>query len=255
MSRRPRRVDPRDLGPWLDGDDIPSVYDAWCDSLTTLDTEGAVGTLLELAGDGPVLELAIGTGRLALPLAHAGLEVVGIDASQEMVAQLRRKPGGADIPVTIGDMTDVGVDGEFQLVFVAFNAFFGLPSRDAQRRCLAGVAAHLAPGGVFVIEAEVPDLTPFETSHKSRERIDFEELTVIEAATHVPEAQRVDYEHIMLREGPPSVVSFSICYAYADELDQMAATAGLRPRAHWGGWRREPPYDPRRPAVSLYVRS
>jgi SAM-dependent methyltransferase len=252
MSRRPRRVDPRDLGPWLEGDDIPSVYDTWCESLTTLDTEGAVATLLDLAGEGPVLELGIGTGRLALPLADTGLEVAGIDASQEMVEQLRAKPGGERIAVSIGDMADVDVEGRFSLVFVAFNTFFGLRTREDQRRCFANVAEHLADHGVFVIEAEVPDLGSFDERDSSREQIDLDEVTVVETATHVPDEHRVDYQHIVLREGEPSVITFSICYAFANELDEMAAHAGLQPRTHWGGWRREPPRDPQLPAVSVY---
>jgi SAM-dependent methyltransferase len=253
MSARPRRVDPRDLGPWLEGDDVAGVYDAWCDSLTTLDTDGAVALLRELAGDGPVLELGIGTGRLALPLAHAGLEVQGIDASREMVEQLRAKPGGDSIRVTIGDLTEVDVEGRFRLVFIAFNTFFGLRSIDEQRRCFSRVAEHLTGDGFFVIEAEVPDLSGFSQGNTSHEQIDFDALTVIEKATHIPTDRRVDYEHVLLREDGPRVMQFSICYAHAAELDEMAVAAGLRTHAHWGGWRREPPRDPACPEVSVYA--
>src|SRR5581483_10142203 len=147
-----QRGDPRELGPWLDGHDVADVYDAWCASLETLDTEGAVAALAELAGDGPVLELAIGTGRLALPLAARGLEVQGIDASADMVAKLHEKPGGDEILVTIGDLVDVAVSGSFSLVFIVFNTFFGLRSADDQARCFRNVRAHLTEGGLFVIE-------------------------------------------------------------------------------------------------------
>src|SRR6266540_871990 len=129
-----------DYGPETYGDRNADVYDTL---YSGLDTDGAVETLAELAGSGPVLELAIGTGRLALPLAERGLEVHGIDASEAMVAKLREKPGGDAIPVTMGDFADVGVEGEYSLVFIGFNTFFALPSQEAQLRCFENVAAHL----------------------------------------------------------------------------------------------------------------
>src|SRR3954468_13261927 len=136
----------------LYGDRIADVYDAFHAEIG-LDTDAAVEVLAELAGDGPVLELAIGTGRLALPLAERGLEVHGVDASEAMVSKLREKPGGDRIPVTMGDFADVPVEGAFSLVFVAFNTLFGLTSQEAQVRCFANAAAHLAEGGVVLIEA------------------------------------------------------------------------------------------------------
>jgi SAM-dependent methyltransferase len=246
-------ADLRQLGPWLDGDNIANVYDSWCESLVSLDTEGAVAALARLAGDGPVLELAIGTGRLALPLADRGLEVHGIDASEEMVAQLRGKPGGDRIPVTIGDLVDVDVEGRFRLIFVAFNTFFGLRSEEDQARCFARVAAHLTEDGVFVIEASVPDLSRFDAGEQtSTRRVDFEDMTVVEVAKHDPTTQTIESEHILMRAGEISVVPFSIRYAYASELDQMAFRAGLGLREHWGGWRRETLADDSRPSVSIY---
>src|SRR2546423_5013266 len=115
-------------GPATYGDRIADTYDELYEE--TLDTDCAVEALAALAGDGPVLELAIGTGRLALPLAERGLEVHGIDASEAMVAKLRDKPGGDRIPVTMGDFADVAVDGRYALIFVAFNTLFGLPTQD-----------------------------------------------------------------------------------------------------------------------------
>src|SRR5881227_511328 len=120
-------------GPETYGDRIAKVYDA----------------LTRLAGSGPVLELAIGTGRLAIPLAQRGIDIRGIDASEEMVARLRAKPGGEDIPVTMGDFADVGVEGSFSLVFVVFNTLFALLTQEDQLRCFRNVAAHLADGGRF----------------------------------------------------------------------------------------------------------
>ena len=248
-----QRGDPRELGPWLDGHDVADVYDAWCASLETLDTEGAVAALATLAGDGPVLELAIGTGRLALPLAARGLEVQGIDASAEMVAKLHEKPGGDQILVTIGDLVDVAVSGSFSLVFIVFNTFFGLRSADDQARCFRNVRAHLTEGGLFVIESSVPDLKRFAADgEKSVRRLDFNETTVIDTATHDRAAQRVDQEHIVMRADGTSVVPFSVRYAYPDELDNMAEAAGMRLLDRWGGWRREPFSDPTISFISIY---
>src|SRR3954454_24726312 len=126
-----------DYGPETYGNRIAAVYDEWYGEAGFLEKEASVELLAELAQGGPVLELAIGTGRLALPLAERGLEVHGVDASEAMVAKLRAKPGGADIPVTMGDFADVPVDGTYPLVFVAFNTLFALPSQEAQVRCFA----------------------------------------------------------------------------------------------------------------------
>ena len=139
------------------GDRIADVYDDWYGDAAFLETEAAVASLAELAGAGPALELAIGTGRIAVPLTARGIEVHGIDASEAMVAKLHEKPGGEGIPVTIGDFTDVGVDGRYPLVYLVFNTLFALPSQDDQVRCFQNVAARLADGGAFVIEAFVPE--------------------------------------------------------------------------------------------------
>src|SRR5581483_9804184 len=139
------------------GERIADVYDEWYAEAAFLETEAAVAKLAELAGEGPVLELAVGTGRVALPLAQRGLEVHGIDASEAMVAKLREKPGGDAIPVTIGDFADVAVDGRYALVYVVFNTLFALESQDEQVRCFRNVAARLEPGGAFVVEAFVPE--------------------------------------------------------------------------------------------------
>ena len=148
------------------GEPDPGSYgDTWADIYDEvhehLDPSDFVDFLAALGGAGPALELGIGTGRVALPLAATGLEVHGIDASAAMVAKLRSKPGGDAIPVTIGDFTDVPVQRPYPLIFVVFNTFFGLPSQEAQLRCFRGVAAALAPSGVFVLEAMVPDPRPF----------------------------------------------------------------------------------------------
>ena len=140
------------------GERIAEIYD----ELHTSYDAAAVSTLTQLAGNGRVLELGIGTGRIALPLAKAGLEVHGIDASAAMISKLRAKPGGDSIAVTLGDFADVKVDGEFSLIFVVFNTFFVLRSQEEQVRCFRNVAKRLGKDGVFLLEAFVPDMTRFD---------------------------------------------------------------------------------------------
>ena len=148
------------------GERIAARYDALYGKLDPTD---AVETLVQLAEGrrGPVLELAIGTGRIAVPLAARGVEVHGVDVSEAMVARLRSKPGGEAIPVTMGNFADVPVEGRYGVVFIAFNTFFGLTTQEEQVCCFENVAAHLADEGVFVLEAFVPDVTRFD----SRQRV------------------------------------------------------------------------------------
>ena len=115
-----------------------------------------------MPGKGPALELGIGTGRIALPLVERGVEVHGVDASEEMVAKLRAKPGGADIPVTMGDFAGVPVEGDYRLIYIPFNTFFGLLTQEDQVRCFRSAAAHLTPDGAFMLDAFVPDLSRFD---------------------------------------------------------------------------------------------
>ena len=145
--------------PQFYGDSWASVYD---ERVGNQDPAQAVEFLAERAGDGPVLELAIGTGRIALPLARRGVRVEGLDASAAMVERLRSKPGGEAIPVLLGDMAQVPLTGPFTLVYLVFNTLFGLLTQDRQAECFRGVARVLAPGGRFVIECFVPDLTRFD---------------------------------------------------------------------------------------------
>src|SRR5579859_580739 len=137
------------------GERIADLYDDWHDRT---DTPATVERLAAVGGDGPILELAIGTGRVALPLAERGLRVHGIDASPAMVERLRSKPGGDRVTVTIGDMADVAVDGPFSLVYVVFNSFFALLTQPDQVRCFENVSRRLAPGGYFVVECFVPEM-------------------------------------------------------------------------------------------------
>ncbi len=140
--------------------------------------------LAGLAGDGRVLELAIGTGRVALPLAAQGITVEGVDASAAMVERLRAKPGGDSIPVTMRDMAQVPVSGRFRLVYLVFNTLFGLLSQARQAECFGNVARALHPGGMFVIECFVPDLARFDHDQRVQARTVTEDSAIIEVSRH-----------------------------------------------------------------------
>jgi SAM-dependent methyltransferase len=227
-----------DYGPETYGDRIAGVYDAMMAGLP--DPTDCVDRLAELAGPGPALELGIGTGRVALPLAARGVQVHGIDASAAMVEQLRAKPGGDTIPVTMGDFADVPVGGSYPLVYVVFNTFFALLSQDDQVRCFAGVARRLTQDGVFVLTAFVPDLSLYSGGQSVRAHGLGLDHVRLDAARHDPVTQRVDFQHVLLTADGIRFLPGALRYAWPAELDLMARLAGLRLRERWGGWRREP---------------
>lgn len=234
------------------GERIADVYDNW--PLRPRDAEQAADTLAALAGSGPILELGIGTGRIALPLLERGCRVHGIDASPAMVGRLGAKPGGDRIPVTIGDFADMAVEGRFSVIFVAYNTFFGLPSQEAQIRCFAGVAEHLDEDGAFVVEAFVPDLARFDRGQRLGAFQVGPGDVYLEASVHEPVAQRVHSQQIHIREDGIRLYPVQIRYAWPSELDLMARLAGLRLRERWADWRREP-FGPGSGAhVSVYAR-
>jgi SAM-dependent methyltransferase len=220
------------------GDRIADLYDRMAAAMP--DPVDCVDRLAELAGPGPALELGVGTGRVAVPLAARGVSVHGIDASAAMVERLRAKPGGEAIAVTVGDFAGVPVDGRFALVYVVFNTFFALLTQDEQVGCFAAVADHLAPGGAFVIEAFVPDPTLHPGGQSIRARhLDLDQVR-FDLALHDPVGQRVDFQQVLLAADGVRLLPGSIRYAWPSELDLMARLAGLRLRERWGGWRREP---------------
>jgi SAM-dependent methyltransferase len=223
------------------GDRIADIYDALMADLP--DPADCADRLAELAGAGPALELGIGTGRVALPLAARGVEVHGIDASAAMVEQLRAKPGGEAIPVTFGDFAGVPVapvEGGYPLVYVVFNTFFALLTQEDQVRCFAGVAGRLAPGGAFVLQGFVPDPTLHPGGQSVRATHLGLEQVRLDLARHDPVAQRVDFQHVLLTGDGIRLLPGAVRYAWPAELDLMARLAGLRLRERWGGWRREP---------------
>ncbi len=243
-----------DYGPETYGDRIADVYDEWYGEAGFLETGASLELLAELAGDGPVLELAIGTGRLALPLAERGIEVHGIDASAQMVAKLREKTGGDRIPVTMGDFADVGVDGAYRLIYVAFNTLFALLTQEDQLRCFANAAAHLSDDGVFLIEVFVPDLARFDRDQRFQTNSVSTTRVNLDASRHDPLGQRVDSVHVVLTEDGTRLYPVNLRYAFPSELDLMARLAGLELKERWGGWAREPFTASSRRHVSVYGR-
>jgi SAM-dependent methyltransferase len=234
------------------GESVADVYDGWY-----ADYDPAmIDVLAELAHGGRALELGIGTGRIALPLAARGVEVHGIDASPKMVERLRAKPRGAQVPVTFGDFADVAADGEFDLVYIVFNTFFALLTQADQVRCCRNVAARLKPGGVFALEAFVPDVTRFDhystTNKPTRVTNDRVELDM---SQHDAATQHVISQKVVLTAGQVRLYPIQIRYAWPAELDLMAQLAGLRLRARWAGWQHEP-FDARSGKhVSIYERA
>ena len=227
-------------GPETYGERIAEVYDdLFHPPTSSVDT---VEFLAGLAADGPVLELAIGTGRIALPLAAKGIEVHGIDASEAMVAKLRAKPGGADIPVTIGDFADVRVEGRYRLIAIVFNTMWALLTQQDQARCVRNVAAHLTEDGAFVTEMYLPDPARFDRGQRIQVRNIESRRVVLEASLHDAENQRVSSQLITLEDsgGGISMFPVELRYIWPSELDLMAEHAGLRLRERWGGWNREP---------------
>jgi SAM-dependent methyltransferase len=204
------------------------------------DAEEAAAALAALAGGRPVLELGIGTGRIALPLVALGVEVHGIDVSEAMLEQLRRKPGGAAIPVVVGDFTDVPPGGAYGVVFVAFNTLFALPDQDAQVRCLQSVAERLEPGGAFVVEAFVPDPGRYDRGQRTATTLLAGDWLLLESAVHDPVQQKVRLVHALISATETRLYPLELRYAWPAELDLMARLAGLRREQRWAGWRREP---------------
>ncbi len=219
------------------------------------DEAATVAFLEQLAGGGRALELAIGTGRIALPLAARGVTVDGIDFSEAMVAQLRGKPGGDKLDVTIGDFSDVGVPGRYRVVYVVFNTLFNLLTQDDQVRCFENVAAHLEEDGVFVVEAFVPSWLHRLRDHQyvDAESIDTAHVK-LDMGRHDPVLQMLDESHVTLSDDGFRAAPIVCRYAWPSELDLMARIAGLRLRERWTGWERQPFTADSRNCISVYGR-
>ena len=213
------------------------------------DTLGAMGSpevlaptvdfLVELAGAGRAIEFAIGTGRVALPLAARGVPVSGIELSRDMASRLRAKPGGDAIPVAIGDMASTRVEGAFRLVYLLYNAIGNVETQDRQVACFVNAAAHLEPGGCFVVEVGVPDLRRLVPGHDS--------VVFAHAPGYVGYdryddlvAQHAVSHHFVADGSGTHEVRTPFRYVWPSELDLMARLAGLEPAGRWSHWDRSP---------------
>ena len=218
------------------GESVAGVYDEWHSEYDS----HAIDALAELAQGGRALELGIGTGRIALPLSAKGIEVHGIDAANSMISRLQAKRGSDRITVTQGNFADVPVTGKFELVYIVFNTFFALSSQDEQVRCFRNVAAHLSPGGCFVIEAFVPDVTRFSGGQVNwATKVTTDEVQ-LDVGQHDAATQRVVSQKVVIKNGAVQMYPLEIRYAWPSELDLMAQLAGLRLRERWSSWQREP---------------
>ncbi|MGI8572482.1 MAG: class I SAM-dependent DNA methyltransferase [Solirubrobacteraceae bacterium] len=221
------------------GGDVAKRYDqAEAEMFEASAVEPAVDFLAGLAGAGAALELGIGTGRIALPLARRGVPVAGIDLSTAMVERLREKPGGSEITVAIGDFATATVPGSFSLAYLVFNTIMNLTTMDEQVACFQNAAAHLSPHGRFVIEVGVPALQKLPPGEAVRAfaisptYLGFDEYDVV--------SQKQVSHHYEVIDGRLELHSMPFRYAWPSELDLMARIAGMRLSERWGGWKREP---------------
>ena len=236
------------------GEHVAERYDeSAADMFDPATVDPVVDFLAELAWDGSALELGIGTGRIALPLAQRGIRVHGIDLSEAMVARLRSKPGADQIGVTIGDFATTTVEGRFSVAYLLFNTIENLTSQDEQVACFMNVAAHLQPGGCFVIEVGIPDLQrlpPGETVRPftvTPERLGFDEYDIA--------GQGLISHHYWMDDGRLETVSMPFRYVWPAELDLMARIAGMSLRERWSGWNREPFTSESRQHVSVWEKT
>ena len=237
-------------GPATYGDRIAEFYDEQHAALAI--DHPMIERLANLSAAGPALELGIGTGRVALPLLSRGVAVHGIDASPAMVDRLRGKPGGAEIPVAIGDFADVPVAGRYTLIYVVFNTFFALVSQDDQVRCIANCASHLETGGALLIEAFYPDLARYTRGQSvSATRVGIDHVS-LDVTRHDPVRQHVTSQQIHFTANGLNMYPVHLRYAWPSEIDLMARLAGLRLESRLGGWQGEPYTAAAGMHVSLY---
>jgi SAM-dependent methyltransferase len=233
------------------GEPVAARYDeSAADMFDPAVVDPVVDFLVALAGDGRALELGIGTGRIAVPLARRGVPVHGIELSKAMAARLRAKPGAEDIGVTIGDFATATVEGTFSVGYLVFNTIGNLTTQSAQVACFQNVAAHLEPGGCFVIETGIPQLQrlpPGETMRvfdASENHWGVDEYDVAN--------QGLTSHHFELVDGRFELASIPFRYTWPAELDLMAQLAGMSLRERWSGWKREPFTSESRKHVSVW---
>ena len=234
---------PRDGDP--EGDDLrrygrsfADVYDAWYGDVS--DVDATVARVHELCRRGRVLELGVGTGRLALPLVDAGIEVAGIDASQEMLDALRAKPNAHRLRIVLGDMAELPFAPEFSIVLVAFNTLFNLATHDRIETCFREVARVLVPDGGFVVEAFVPPAPGEADDDGVSVREIRDDAVVLTAATRTHDDHLIKGSHIEIGPAGVRLRPWQLCYASPRELDDFAAAAGFALESRHSGWRGEP---------------
>jgi SAM-dependent methyltransferase len=220
------------------GEDVAARYDeSSTEMFDPAVVEPAVAFLAQLAGGGRALELGVGTGRIALPLARRGVPVHGIELSNAMVSRLRAKPGGDEIGVTIGDFATATADGKFSVAYLVFNTIGNLTTQDAQIACFRNVARHLEPGGCFVIEVGIPELRrlppgeTFRVFDSSETHWGVDEFDVAN--------QGLVSHHFSIIDGRWQLLSMPFRYVWPSELDLMAELAGMKLRERWSDWSRE----------------
>jgi len=222
-------------------DDVFPVYE-----------EASIRVLTELAQGGPVLELGIGTGRVALPLIDNDLDVYGIDNSEEMLSKLHAKPKGKKVRTHFGDFRNFNIANKFKLIFCVLNTFFLLLSQEEQLECFECVSHHLMNGGSFLIEGIVPDLRLFSESEFIRPIEISSRAVKLDVWSHDVVAQRVSGQHIFISDGSIQQFPIEVRYAWPSELDLMARVAGLNKKERWGSWAKEPFTARSRRQICLY---
>jgi SAM-dependent methyltransferase len=219
------------------------------------DEIATVEFLEQFAQGGRVLELAIGTGRIALPLAEKGIRVDGIDFSPSMIAKLRSKPGGEKLSITLGNFADVAVPDTYDLIYIVFNTLFNLLTQDEQVRCFENVAVHLSEKGVFVIEGGIP--TEF-CQLRNNQYVDLENIEVnkvhLDIARYNPVTQLLEETHVTISNTCTQLSPIVTRFIWPSELDLMARIAGLRLKERWANWKREPITALSRNCISVYGR-
>jgi SAM-dependent methyltransferase len=234
------------------GRDASLRYDA---EDTRGDEEETVSFLARLAGHQEALELAVGTGRIALPLTRAGVSVDGVELSRHMVDRMREKPGGDQVKVTIGDMSRVSTGRSYGLVYLVYNTIGNLLTQDDQVLCFEKAARHLTDDGVFVLECRVPTAP----SRPGRQFVDAERIgvdhVVLDVCRYDPVSQILDENHVRIGSDGIIFGPIRLRLAHPPEFDLMARIAGLRLRDRWGGWNEEPFTATSWRHVSVYERA
>jgi SAM-dependent methyltransferase len=230
---------------------VAATYDEETAAMSTPEAvEPVVDFLVRLAGSGRALELGIGTGRIAIPLARRGVPVHGIELSKAMAARLGAKPGGEDIGVTIGDFASTPIEGAFSLAYLVFNTIMNLTTQEAQVECFRNVSRHLEPGGCFVIEVGVPGLQRLPPGQT------IQDFDVTETSWGLDEydvvRQGLKSHYFRFVDGEVRHSSIPFRYVWPAELDLMAQLAGMHLRERWGGWKREPFTSESRQHVSVW---